>query len=61
MIDPNLPLSRKDKAMSAPQELEAGDEPHLLVPKKTLPLVMEPEVLEKSQQARPEICAICHA
>ena len=33
----------------------------LLVRKKPLALVVEPEVLEKSQEARPEISAICHA
>ena len=35
----SAPLSRKDKAMSAAQEFEAGDEPHLLLRKKPLPLV----------------------
>jgi len=35
----SAPLSRKDKAMSARQELEAGDEPHLLLREKPLPLV----------------------
>jgi len=49
----SAPLSRKDKAMSAPEELEAGDEPHLLR-KKPLPLV-------NRKEARPEIRAICHA